>query len=104
MSKLSSLMDQLSEHIAEEPELRDDLNTARQELKRQQRRYANFLRLTREYAVRYFLDATEEVSFLDAQEKRLAMARDLHNQAVDLRKSYENGTLDRMKNIRRTGT
>jgi hypothetical protein len=104
MSKLSSFMDQLSEHIPEKPELRVQLDIARQEFKWQQKRYAKFLRLTKKYADRFFLDVTEEVSFLDAQEKRLEMARDLHNQTVDLRKSYENETLNPMKNIRRTGT
>jgi hypothetical protein len=113
MSRLSSLIDQLSELATNAPEehqpqLRRQVTVLYREFTKQQRRHTKFLQLTREYADRFLSDISEEIhqqsSFLDTLEKRLAMARDLRNQAVDLRKSYKDGTLDCMRKVRRTGT
>jgi hypothetical protein len=113
MSKLSSLIDQLRELATtapeeHQPQLRRQVTALSEEFTKQRRRHAKFLKLRTEYANRFLLDISEEIhqqsSFLDALEKRLAMARDLRSQAVDLRKSFEDGTWDRMKKVRRTGT
>jgi len=73
--------------------------------KKQQERCVEFLRLTEEYADRYLRDISAEIqqqsSFLEMLEKRLDMARTLHGQAMDLRKSYESGTIDAMKEVRK---
>jgi hypothetical protein len=113
MFTLSSLIDQLSELAStapeeHQPQLRCQVSTLRQEFMKQRQRYDAFLRLTKEYAERFLSDISEEIqqqsSFLNALEKRLAMARALREEAVDLRKSYQDGTLDRMRKVRRTGT
>ena len=81
--------------------------TLRASFERRRERCAEFLRLTEEYANRYLLDISAEIqqqsSFLDMLEKRLDMARSLYDQAVDMRKSYELGTANAMKNARDTG-
>ncbi|KAH9976601.1 hypothetical protein BGW80DRAFT_871020 [Lactifluus volemus] len=111
MSKLSSLIDQLRELATtapeeHQPQLRRQVTALSKEFTKQRRRHAKFSKLRIEYANRFLLDISEEIhqqsSFLDALEKRLAMARGLRSQAVDLRKSFEDGTWDRMKKVRRT--
>lgn len=53
------------------------------------------------------LDISEEIQqqppLLDSLERRLDMAKTLREEAVQLRKSYEAGTLDPIKKFRRTG-
>jgi hypothetical protein len=53
------------------------------------------------------LDISEEIQqqppLLDSLERRLDMAKTLREEVVHLRKSYEVGTLDRIKKLRRTG-
>ncbi len=112
MDKLSHLIDRLQELAsATQLDLRRQLDRQvsllRTAFKRQQNRYLEFLRLTEEYANRYLLDISSEIelqsSFLDKLEKRLDMAKSLYFQADDLRKSYELGTMNVMKNVRETG-
>ena len=112
MDRLSALIDRLSELATTAPqEHRRQLNrrvaALRKDFKKQQRRYAAFLRLTKEYADRFLEDITEEIqqqsSFLDALERRLDMAKNLRQQAVHLRKSYEVGTLNSIMKVRHTG-
>ena len=111
MDKISHLIDRLQELASTTPlDLRRQLNrqvaSLRTAFKRQQQRYFEFLRLTEEYANRYLLDISTEIelqsSFLDKLEKRLDMAKTLYYQAVDLRKSYESGTMNIMKSVRET--
>ena len=112
MNKLSDLIDRLHEltsaaPMALKPQLHRQVATLRASFERRRERCAEFLRLTEEYANRYLLDISAEIqqqsSFLDVLEKRLDMARTLYDQAVDLRKSYELGTANAMKNARDTG-
>ena len=75
--------------------------------KSQQERCIHFLWLTKEYADRYLLDISAEIqqqsSFLDILERRLDRAKTLYRQATDLRRSYETGFVNVMKNARKTG-
>ena len=75
--------------------------------RRQKKWYFEFLQLTEEYASRYLLDISVEIeqqrAFLDMLEKRLDMAKTLYRQAVDLRKSYESGTMDFVSSVCETG-
>ena len=112
MNKLSDLVDRLQElasvaHTDHRPRLHRQVATLRASFKRQQERCIEFLRLTEEYANRYLLDISAEIqqqsSFLDMLKKRLDMARTLYDQAIDLRKSYESGTANAMKNARDIG-
>ena len=112
MNKLSDLIGRLQEltsaaPVAHRPRLHRQVATLRASFKRQQEHCIEFLRLTEEYATRYLLDISAEIqqqsSFLDMLKKRLDMARALYDQAVDLRKSYESGTANAMKNARDTG-
>lgn len=65
------------------------------------------MQLTKEYADRFLSDISEEIqqqsSFLEALERRVNMASRLREQVVDLRKSYEVGTLNSIKKVRHTG-
>ncbi|KAI0268943.1 hypothetical protein BGY98DRAFT_324283 [Russula aff. rugulosa BPL654] len=111
MDKISHLIDRLQELASATPldlrrQLYRQVASLRTAFKRQQQRYFEFLRLTEEYANRYLLDISTEIelqsSFLDKLEKRLDMAKTLYYQAVDLRKSYESGTMNIMKSVRET--
>ncbi|KAI0299186.1 hypothetical protein BC826DRAFT_62777 [Russula brevipes] len=108
LKKFSSLINRLQELAsAAPPDLRPQLDEQvamlRSSFKKQQDRCVEFLRLTEEYADRYLRDISAEIqqqsSFLDMLEKRLDMAKTLHGQAMDLRKSYESGTVDTMKDV-----
>ena len=112
MNKLSSLIDGLEElaHAAPSdcrPQLYRQIATLRMTVKSQQERCIHFLRLTEEYSDRYLLDISAEIqqqsSFHDILEIRLDRAKTLYRQATDLRKSYETGTVNVMKNARKTG-
>jgi hypothetical protein len=112
MNKLSDLIDRLHELASAapsdyKPQLDRQVAALRATFKRQQERCVEFLQLSEEYANRYLLDISAEIqqqsSFLDMLEKRLDMAKTLRSQAVDLRKSYELGTVDAMKKVRETG-
>jgi hypothetical protein len=112
MNTFSTTIDRLQELATtasqeHQPQLKRQVSALRTAFKKQQERYIAFLQLTKEYADRFLLDITEEIqrqsSFLDALERRLDMAKKLRKQAVDLRKSYEDGTLDCMVKVRRTG-
>ncbi|KAI0248448.1 hypothetical protein BJV78DRAFT_1235937 [Lactifluus subvellereus] len=111
MNTHSSLIDQLHELATaapqeHQPRLKRQVIALRTALKRQQERYIAFLQLTEEYADKFLSDITEEIqqqsSFLTALERRLAMAKNLREQVVHLQKSYEDGTLDCIKKVRRT--
>jgi len=111
IDKLSNLIDRLQELASATPlDLRHQLDRQvallRTAFKKQQKRYFEFLLLTEEYANRYLHDISAEIeqqsSFLGMLEKRLDMAKTLYYQAVDLRKSYESGTMDIMKSVRET--
>ncbi len=112
LDRLTLLINRLQELASATPlDLRHQLDRQvallRTAFKRQQKRYFEFLLLTEEYANRYLHDISAEIeqqsSFLGMLEKRLDMAKTLYYQAVDLRKSYESGTMDIMKSVRETG-
>ena len=112
MNKLSSLIDRLEELASSAPEehrsqISRTVATLRTTFKKQQERCIEFLQLSEEYADKYLLDFSAEIrqqsSFLDMLEKRLDMAKTLRQQAVDLRRSYESGTVATMKDLRATG-
>jgi len=112
MNKLSDLIDHLQELASaapsdHRPQLHRQVAKLRATFKRQQERCIEFLRLSEEYANRYLLDISSEIqqqsSFLDMLKERVNMAKTLHGQAVHLRKSYESGTMDAMKNACETG-
>jgi hypothetical protein len=112
INKLSSLIDALEELASSASEeyrsqLLGQVATLRAAFKKQQERYIDFLQLSEEYADKYLLNISDEIrqqsSFLDMLEKRLAMAKTLRQQAVDLRRSYESGTVAAMKDVRATG-
>ncbi|KAI0294662.1 hypothetical protein B0F90DRAFT_1274486 [Multifurca ochricompacta] len=112
INKLSSLIDRLQNLAStappeHRPHLYKQVAALRATFKKQQDRCIHFLQLTEEYANRYLLDISAEIqqqsSFLDMLEKRLDMAKTLRGQAVDLRKSYENGTVNTIKKVRETG-
>jgi len=112
MSRLSTLIHRLSEvAITAPPERRRQLirqaAALRSDFKRQQKRFVAFMQLSKRYADRFVLDVSEEIqqqtSFLDAVEKRLEKAKSLREQAVHLRKSYEDEILKSIKKVRFTG-
>jgi len=112
INKLSDLIDNLEELARAapsdcRPQLYKQIATLRMTFKSQQERCINFLRLTEEYADRYLLDISAEIqqqsSFLDILERRLDRAKTLYRQAIDLRKSYEAGTVNVMENVHKTG-
>ena len=112
MNKLSSLIDRLQELASSAPEkhrsqLSRKVAPLRATFKKQQERCIDFLQLSEDYADKYLLDISTEIrqqsSFLDMLENRLDMAKTLRQQAVDLRRSYESGTVTTMKDFRTTG-
>jgi DNA repair ATPase RecN len=112
MTRLSSLIDQLSELAATAPkehypELIRQVDALRTDLSKQQERYAAFLRLTKKYAERFLSDISDEIqqqsSLLEALQKRVDMAKTLHKKVVHLREEYEIGTLKCIKKVRNTG-
>jgi hypothetical protein len=112
MNKLSNLIDCLEELASSAPEehrhqLSRQVVTLRATFKKQQERCIDFLQLSEEYADKYLLNISAEIrqqsSFLDMLEKRLDIAKTLRQQAVDLRRSYESGTVATMKDVRTTG-
>jgi len=112
MNKLSGLIDRIEELASSAPEeyqtqLSRRVAKLRATFKKQQERCIEFLQLSEEYADKYLLHISAEIkqqsSFLDMLEKRLDMAKTLHRQAADLRKSYESGTVANMKDVRATG-
>ena len=112
MNKLSDLIDNLEELARAapsdcRPQLYKQIATLRMTFKSQRERCIHFLRLTEEYADRYLLDISAEIqqqsSFLDILERRLDRAKTVYRQAIDLRKSYEAGTVNVMENVGKTG-
>ena len=103
MNALSTLINRLSELAAAapqeyQPQLNRQVAALRAGFKKQQERCVSFLQLVGEYADRFLSDIAEEIlqqsSFLDALKRRLDMAKTLCDEVVQLRKSYEFGTLD----------
>ena len=112
MNKIPGLIDSLEELAPAapldcRPQPYKQIATLRTTFKNERERCIHFLRLTEEYADRYLLDISAEIqqqsSFLDILERRLDRAKTLYRQATDLRKSYETGTVNVMKNARKTG-
>jgi hypothetical protein len=112
MDKLSALIDRLSEIATTAPQehhsqLIHQVDALRIDFNKQRNRYAAFLRLAKKYADRFLSDISEEIQqqscLLDALEKKLDMAKSLRQEVVQLYKSYEVGTLDSIKKVRRTG-
>jgi hypothetical protein len=105
INRLCSLADNAPQDI--QPQLHRQVTTLRADLKKQEERCSAFLQLTKEYADRFLSDISEEIqqqsSFLEALERRVNMASRLREQVVDLRKSYEVGTLNSIKKVRHTG-
>ncbi|KAI0275400.1 hypothetical protein BC834DRAFT_47470 [Gloeopeniophorella convolvens] len=93
-----------SEHQSQLERQVDSLRTA---LKKQERRYIAFLRLSKDYADKYLLDISEDIQqqslLLEALEGRLDMATSLRHRAAELHKSYEAGTMDEIEKLRRSG-
>lgn len=110
INKLSALIDRLQQLASSAPEkyrtqLSRQVATLRATFKKQQERCIDFLRLSEEYADKYLLDISAEIrqqSSLDMLEKRLDMAETLRQQAVELRRSYESGTVSTMSDVRTT--
>jgi len=111
LNALFTLINRLSELAAAAPQeyqlqLNRQVDALRAGFKKQQERCISFLQLVGEYADRLLSDIAEEIlqqsSFLDALKRRLDRAKTLCNEVVQLRKSYEFGTLDYIKKIRRT--
>jgi hypothetical protein len=112
MDKLSALIDRLSEIATTAPQehhsqLIHQVDALRIDFNKQRNPYAAFLRLAKKYADRFLSDISEEIQqqscLLDALEKKLDMAKSLRQEVVQLYKSYEVGTLDSIKKVRRTG-
>ena len=112
LNLFTTLINQLSmetpNHSQEcRPLLSRQVSALRAGLRKQQERCVSFLRLSSEYADRFLSDISEEIqqqsAFLEALEKRIEMAKTLREEVVHLRKSYEVGTLDCIKKVRRTG-
>jgi len=112
INKLSALIDRLQQLASSAPEkhrtqLSRQVIALRATFKKQQERCIDFLQLSEEYAEKYLLDISAEIrqqsSFLDMLEKRLDMAKMLRQQAVDLRRSHESGTVSPMKDVCTTG-
>jgi len=112
MNRLSALIDRLQQLASSAPEehrtqLSRQVVALRATFKKQQERCIDFLQLSEEYAEKYLLDISAEIrqqsSFLDMLEMRLDMAKMLRQQAVDLRRSYESGTVSPMKGVCTTG-
>src|SRR5579863_3942493 len=112
LKRLSALIDRLFKLAATAPQehrsqLIRQVAVLRKDSNKQQKRYSAFLRLTKKYGDRFLSDISEEIqqqsSFLDVLEKRLDMAKSLRKEAIHMRKSYEGGTLDGLKKVRRTG-
>ncbi|KAI0259463.1 hypothetical protein BC834DRAFT_1035892 [Gloeopeniophorella convolvens] len=109
MNTLNALIDRLHELVSTAPaehrrQLERQVASLRVASKKQLERYIAFLSLSKDYADKYLLDISEEIqqqsSFLEALEKRLDMAKSLRRQIVDLRKSYETGTMDEIEKLR----
>jgi hypothetical protein len=112
MDKLSGLIDRLDELASFAPvghrsQLSRQVATLRATFQKQQERCIGFLQLSEEYANEYLLGISAEIrqqsSFLEMLEKRLDMAQSLRQQAVDLRRAYESGTVAIVKDVRATG-
>ena len=114
MRKLSALIDDAEaiaasrawySHVKSEMDLQ--VSELREKLEKQRERFTALLRVTKEYADIVLSDVSEEIqqqsSLIDSLERRLDMAKTLREEAVQLRKSYEAGTLDPIKKFRRTG-
>ena len=75
--------------------------------KMQQERCIEFLQLNEDYANKYLRDIDTDIrqqrTFLDNLEERLEAAKKLHEDAVDLQKLYESGTVASMNDLRTTG-
>jgi hypothetical protein len=116
MSKLSALIDDAEALIASESarcylhikiEMDRQVSELRENLEKQRERFTALLRLTKDYADLVLLDVSEEIqqqsSLLDSLERRLDMAKTLREEVVQLRKSYDVGTLDPIRKLRCTG-
>jgi hypothetical protein len=111
MNRLSALIDE-SESIAasdwwNQSEITRQVSALREALEKQREHFNAFLRLVKAYADRFLSDISEEIqqqsSLLASLERRLDMAKTLREEVVHLRRSYEVGTLDHIKKLRRTG-
>jgi len=114
MSRLSALIDDSEAIAASAPwhwdvklEMNRQVSALRENLEKQREHFTVLLRLTKEYADMVLLDISEEIqqqsSLLDSLERRLDRAKTLREEVVQLRKSYDVGTLDPIKKLRRTG-
>ena len=85
----------------------DEVSRLCQELKKQQDRFPAILQLAKKYADIILSDISEEIqqqsSLLDSLQRRLDMAKNLHEQVVHLHSSYEVGTLYRIKKLQCMG-
>jgi hypothetical protein len=112
MNKLPTLIDRLEELASSASaehryQLLSQVRMLRVTFKKQQERCIEFLQLSEEYADKYLLDISAEIqqqsSVLELLEERLNTATTLRQQANDLRRSYESGTVAPMKDICATG-
>jgi hypothetical protein len=112
MNKLSSLVGRLQELASSAPAehrslLLGHVVALRTTSKKQNEHFMVFLRLSEEYANRYLLEISDEIrqqsSFLERLEDRLEAAKKLREEASNLQKLYESGTVAAMKDLRATG-
>ena len=112
MNKLSSLVDRLQELASSAPAehrslLLGQVVALRTTSEKQNEHFMVFLQLSEEYANRYLLDISDEIqqqsSFLERLEDRLEAAKKLREEAINLQKLYESGTVATMKGLRATG-
>jgi hypothetical protein len=112
INKLSSLIDCLQElaytALAEHrPQLLRQIVALRATSKKQKEHFVEFLQLSEEYATRYLLDISDEIklqsSFLEKLGDRLEAAKKLREEAIELKRLYESGTVTTMKDLRATG-
>ena len=113
MNTLFSLVGQLHDLAAAAPQehrprLGDQVIALRIALRRQQERCIAFLHLTGEYSERFLSDLDDEIQqtkqrdFLYVLEALLAMAKNLHQQAIHLQRSYKD-EMDCIRSVQRTG-
>ena len=109
MNKLDSLINRLQELASSAPpehqgHLLDKVTVLRASFKRQQERFIEFLKLSKEYADKYLHDISSKIrqqsTALDNLKERLEAANQLHGKAVDLKMCYESVTVAAMKDFR----
>ena len=112
MDKLSSFIDRLQERASSAPaehqsHLMGQVAALRATSESQQEDFADFLRLSEEYAHKYLLDVSAKIqqhnSFSEKLEGRLEAAKELYREAAELQRLYESEVVANMKSFCATG-